>query len=138
VIRSDASVAPQPPCCSIVFCRQACHFRNTCLLFACHGGREQVGYQLRTLKTWPGPPQRTSWADYLGDTTKPFRFKSCNMREDCCGCTLFLPSRSNDPLRHHPRLMSHLSEYVVRVTTRYRYYSFREMGVCFSWTHRWI
>jgi hypothetical protein len=38
--KSDASAAPEPPCCSIVLRWQACHFRNTCLQSVCHGGRE--------------------------------------------------------------------------------------------------
>ena len=93
---SDASAAPEPPCCSIVLRWQACHIRNTCLQSVCHGRREQVGYQLHGRKTFSWCLQRTSWAHYLGDTTKHLRFSSHSKRKDCCTCTLFLPSRRND------------------------------------------
>lgn len=132
-----STTAPEPPCCSIVFRWQACHFRNTCSQPVCHGGRKQVGYQLHNSGSSPGHRQNKSWAYYLGDTTKPFRFKSRSKREDCCSRTLFLPSRHNDCLRRHLRLMIRLFEYVVQVMTYYRYYSFQKMEVSPLRMHWW-
>lgn len=134
----NTSAAPEPPSCSFVFRGQACQVRSTCFQSVCHRGREQVGYQLHTPKTFPGRTQNTSRAYHLGNTTKHFRRNRRSKREDCCNCTLFLPSRSNDLRRRHLRLISHLFEYVVPVMTRYRCYSFQKMEVSSLPTCRWI